>query len=274
MEVPAPHPGGVHGFFASYFTGPTAGSLIDMNPSPLAISPELVALLKRHNMLRNLLRHQLVDDCVQHVTVSSKEREQLLQRYRQSNGLDADAPLEEHLQSRGLSEADLYWQLELPIRRNRFALERFKPKAEQRFLERKNNLDRVVYSLLRLKNPHLANELYLQIAEGESTFTELAAMHSEGNEKQTKGIVGPTPLNQAHPILVEKLRSTAPGQLMEPFRIQDWTLIARLERYLPAQFDQAMEVQMCNELFEKWINEELPPMVARIMSSVSTDPAA
>ena len=248
--------------------------MTDMTPSSLAISPELVALLKRHNMLRSLLVHQLVDDCVQNVTISSEEREQLLQRYRQSQGLDADAPLEEHLLSRGLSEADLCWQLELPLRRNRFALERFKPKAEQRFLERKNNLDRVVYSLLRLKNHDLANELYLQIAEGESTFSELAAMHSEGNEKQTKGIVGPAPLNQAHPILVEKLRSTAPGQLMEPFRINEWTLLARLERYLPAQFDQAMEVQMCNELFEDWIQEELPPMVTQIMSSVSTDPAA
>ena len=132
----------------------------------------------------------------------------------------------------------------------------------------------MVYSLLRLKNPDLANELYLQIAEGESTFTELAAMHSEGKEKQTKGIVGPAPLNQAHPLLVEKLRSTEPGQLMEPFRINEWTILARLERYLPAQFDQAMEVQMCNELFEDWIKEELPPMVTQIMSSVSTAPAA
>ncbi len=67
----------------------------------------------------------------------------------------------------------------------------FAAKAEARFLERKNELDQVVYSLLRLENSFLARELYLQIESGESNFADLAKRYAEGPERNTNGIVGP-----------------------------------------------------------------------------------
>ena len=131
-----------------------------------------------------------------------------------------------------------------------------------------------MYSLLRLGDGFLAQELYQQIAEGESNFADLAAEHGEGNEKTTRGVVGPVALDRAHPVLVDKLRSSSVGSLLEPFRIQQWWLVVRLEQYQPAQFDQAMAQRMSNELFEEWISEELAPNVARFMSSDTSTPAA
>ena len=240
----------------------------------LQLPDETVALLRRHNMLLPLLRHDFTDNCLQAVDVSDEERTQLLKSFCQQNQLKSDEAVATHIQKRGLNKADLIWQLELPVRKARFALQRFGAKAEQRFLERKNNLDQVVYSLLRLKDGYLAQELYLQIAEGESNFADLAAQHGEGNEKGTRGIVGPVPLNRAHPILVEKLRSSSVGTLLEPFLIQQWWLVVRLEQYEPAQFDQAMAQRMSIELFDEWINEELAPNVARLMSSDTSAPSA
>ena len=120
-------------------------------------------------------------------------------------------------------------RLERVIRRQEYIRERFAPKAEARFLERKNELDQVVYSLLRLANNFLARELYLQIESGESNFADLAKRYAEGPERNTNGIVGPVSLTQAHPALVEKLRVAQPGVLLEPFRIADWWLVVRLE---------------------------------------------
>ena len=77
--------------------------------------------------------------------------------------------------------------------------EQFAPKAEARFLERKNELDQVVYSLLRLKSRFLAQELYLQIESGESNFADLAKRYAEGPERNTNGIVGPVALNPGPP---------------------------------------------------------------------------
>ena len=240
----------------------------------LQLPNETVALLRRHNMLVPLMRHDFTDKCVQAVEVSDDERAELLQRFCKQNKLDGDEAVTSHIQKRGLTKADLIWQLELPIRKARFALKQFGAKAEQRFLERKNNLDEVVYSLLRLKDGFLAQELYLQIAEGESDFADLAAQHSEGREKGTRGIVGPVGLDRANPVLVDKLRSSSVGTLLEPFEVQQWWLVVRLEQYKPAQFDQAMAQQMSLELFDEWINEELAPKVTRLMSSDTSTPAA
>ena len=62
--------------------------------------------------------------------------------------------------------------------------------------------------------------------------------------------------------------------MLEPFKIQQWWLVVRLEQYQPAQFDQAMAQRMSNELFEEWISEELALNVARFMSSDTSTPAA
>ena len=245
--------------------------MTDPGPQGINIPGPVVGLLRRHDLLRSLVQRQVVAEAVGAVVVSADEQQQLLNAYRQRNRLQDNGTLQDHLLQRGLDQADLIWQLELPLRIQRQSQVLFGPKAEQRFLERKNSLDQVVYSLLRLKDGFLARELYLQISEGESDFAELAAQHGEGPERTTRGVMGPVPLTQAHPDLAERLRTNAPGTLIEPFQIQEWWLVVRLERYLPANFDAAINNKMCAELFEQWIQEET---TRKIASYTTLDSAA
>lgn len=146
---------------------------------------------------------------------------------------------------------------------------RFAPKAEARFLERKNELDRVVYSLLRLKNGFLARELYLQIDSNESNFADLAKHHSEGPERNTNGIVGPVSLTKAHPVLAEKLRVAQPGVLLEPFQVSKFWLVVRLESYNPAAFTQEVSDQMCQEMLKSWVTNETTLAINRLVDQSS-----
>ena len=99
-------------------------------------------------------------------------------------------------------------------------------------------------------------ELYLRIAHGEDNFSDLAGRYSQGMERNTNGVIGPVPLNQAHPILSEKLRAAQPGMLLEPFCIDRWWLVARLERFAQASFDERMAAQMSMELLQEWLKQE------------------
>lgn len=236
--------------------------MTDPGPQGTNIPGPVVGLLRRHDLLRSLVQRQIVAEAVGAVSVTADEQQQLLSAYLQRNRLQDNGALQNHLRQRGFEHADFIWHLELPVRIQRFSQELFGAKAEQRFLDRKNSLDQVVYSLLRLKDRFLARELYLQISEGENGFAELAAQHAEGPERTTRGVMGPVPLTQAHPALAERLRTNAPGALMEPFQIQEWWLVVRLERYLPAIFDGAMNNKMCAELFEQWIQEETTRKIA------------
>ena len=234
------------------------------NPSFHDLSPETKALLSRHNLLKAWVRAEVTATAVQSVDLPPEQCAELWSAYLQNQNIEDDVALNQHLQEIGLSADDLHWQLELPRRIRHYSQEHFQHKAEARFLARKEQLDRVVYSLLRVKDGFLARELYLRIAGGEANFADLAAQYSQGPEAKTKGIVGPVPMRQAHPALSERLRTSQPGQLLEPFNIEQWWLVARLERYEAARFDAATAQQMTSELFQEWVQEEMLCKMARL----------
>ena len=215
-----------------------------------------LAELRRHNLLQALLQRQVVAEAVAGEEIAPEALQQAREQFLAQNGLDSEESLQAFLLSNGLSQDDLAWQIALPLRIRAHCNEHFRHKAEAHFLSRKNQLDRVVYSLVRVKDPFLARELYLRIEAGEASFADLAAQYAEGPEKQTNGIVGPVPLTQAHPALAERLRTTGAGVLMEPFQIAEWWLVVRLESYTPASFDDATAERMADELFSQWVREE------------------
>ena len=122
----------------------------------------------------------------------------------------------------------------------------------------------MVYSLLRLQDEGLAQELYLQLQDGEASFAELAARYAEGPERATRGVVGPVPLTQSHPLLVERLRTAPAGVVQEPFAVDRWWLLFRLESFTPAVFDDAMAQQMSRELFDQWLERAIETLRAQL----------
>ena len=221
------------------------------------LSPETLALLRRHNLLKPLARAELLSETVKAVDLSTDQRDQIWNNFKSENKLDNTELFEAYLKTNGLKENDLRWQLELPTRAQIYSQKHFQHKAEARFLARKEQLDKVVYSLLRVQDGYLARELYLRISGGEADFADLATNYSQGLEAKTNGLIGPVPMTQAHPALSERLRTSQPGQLLQPFQIDQWWLVVRLERYDAAQFDDNTRQRMAQELFQEWLNQEL-----------------
>jgi len=233
------------------------------------ISAEGRALLKDNNLLRPLVEQMVTKEAIQECPVSEEALDDARQDLLEQRGFDSIEQWPELLEGLGRTEEEVLGRLQHVVRRQHFIRERFSPKAEARFLERKNELDQVVYSLLRLENSFLARELYLQIESGESNFADLAKRYAEGPERNTNGIVGPVSLTQAHPSLVEKLRVAQPGVLLEPFRIADWWLVVRLERYSPATFSDEISDRMCQEMFDAWIAEQTATTLSRLEADFS-----
>jgi parvulin-like peptidyl-prolyl isomerase len=213
-------------------------------------------LLQRYGLLQPLVTKMITSQAIADVVVSDPDLNQARLDLLEEKGYDGIEQWPQLLEDVVGTEPEVMTALSNKVRQQKFLREQFLPKAEARFLDRKNELDQVVYSLLRLENRFLAQELYLQIESGESNFADLAKRYAEGPERNTNGIVGPVSLTQAHPVLVEKLRVTQPGVLLEPFRISDWWLVVRLERYSPATFDDEISLKMCQELFAEWQKEQ------------------
>ena len=213
-------------------------------------------LLEHHGLLKSLLERAVIEDLLANVVISDELKTMAKQGYCQQHQLISDDALDRHISDKNLTREQFEDQLLRPYKMKQWARDEFSAKAESRFLLMKERLDRVVYSLLRLESRSQAIEFYLRIADQEASFSDLAGRYSQGNERNTNGIVGPSPLNQSHPVLSEKLRAAKPGQLLEPFRIDRWWLVTRLERFSPATFDEQMSDQMSMELLQEWVQQE------------------
>tara|TARA_B100001939_G_scaffold334491_1_gene335497 strand:- start:521 stop:1231 length:711 start_codon:yes stop_codon:yes gene_type:complete len=226
------------------------------------LSPTALSFLRRHNLLRAAIQSEVIENAVGSIEFTPKESQEIWDSYLERNNIDNSESLNNHLSSVGLDQNSLHWQLELPVRIQKYCKETFNHKSEARFLAKKEQLDKIVYSLLRVDDGFLARELYLRIAGGEANFADLSAEFSQGPESKTKGIVGPVPMNQAHPMLFEKLRTSQTGELLEPFNIDKWWIVARLERFEPASFSDSTADAMSKELFEEWVEQEVAAKLA------------
>ena len=228
----------------------------------LPLDPQALALLRRHNLLRPLVEAEVAAEALEAVELSPEQEQAALDEYR--GDLSQDEILEVVKQKWGWDEDAWRWNVLRPLRTRLWREEQFIPKAEARFLQRKNDLDQVVYSLIRVRDVALANELYHQICAAGAASSAQAARYAEGPERGTNGIVGPISLTTGHPVLCEKLRASQPGSVIPPFKLLEWWLVVRLERRIPASFTEEVAAQMATELFKEWVKEQASLKLASI----------
>lgn len=230
--------------------------VIKINQTP--IPPEaLVSHLRTYQMLPQLLRELVIDRAISEVECTTEEVETAKKEYLTQNRLTDPQRIQAWLKYNQLSQEDFETIAVRSYKLKKFKQDTWGSKIESYFLQRKRDLDQVVYSLLRTKDNNTATELYFRLQNGESSFEELAQNYSEGPEAQTRGIVGPVAVTTPHEKIAKMLVSSEVGQLWPPVRIGEWNIIVRLEKLISAQLDESIRQKLLNELFAKWLEEEV-----------------
>lgn len=155
----------------------------------------------------------------------------------------------------GLTESDFDVLACRPWQWLMWCRERWGSDLQTIFLQRKAEFDQVTYSFLRLLDGELAQELYLQIKEGEASFSDLASQFSGGPEKRTGGLLGPVPLSKPHPALAKLLQVSKPGQLWPPKQLEGWWVLVRLEKLQPATLDPVLQERLLLDEGERLLDQ-------------------
>lgn len=232
---------------------------------------EILLLLNQYGMLPQFVREIMIDCAIAEITIAEDEALGAYKKFYQQYQLNSEEDLQAWLSARGMSREQLEYIATRGLRLARFQEQTWGNKLESYFLTRKQKLDRVVYSLIRVKDPYLAQELYFRVQEGEQSFSEIAREYSEGPEAETGGLLGPVDLGVPHPALAKMLLRIKPGELLAPTRLGDWVVIVRLEKYLPAQLDEVMRQRLLNELFDQWVKTEGASVIKEQLSPNTTD---
>lgn len=221
---------------------------------PLLSVGEMNRLMRQQGLVLAVAQAIVLDQAVQAVDLLPEESQEQLQAYLERQGAADAGAREAWLQQRGWNEEDLLYFATKARRLELFRQRCFGDEVEIRFLERKSELDQVVYSMVRVREQEVAEEIHQRLLEGESDFPELAEAFSIGGERRTRGVVGPVPLAAGHPELFSRLRVSRPGQLWPPFHVVDVWVVLRFERLIPAQLNEAMRFSLLQELFDEWLD--------------------
>ena len=230
-----------------------------------------IILLEKNNLLKPLLKAELLREKIQDIKIENDIKAKILTSFVKQLGLSDENSFKEWLKKNHLTEEEFENLALRKIRMKTFCEKNFYNKTESHFLQRKNELDIVVYSLIRLRDRHKANELYMRIVEKEADFSELATQFSEGIERKTRGIVGPSPLGKAHPKLAELIKTSSVGEVQLPIALEGFYLILRVESYDEACLDEFMKEKMSEELLNQWLDIQTNELSSNLLSKVNED---
>ncbi len=240
---------------------------MDINPKLekiLLLNKECIDILKKHDLFEILIKKELVSEILQSITLNESQILELKTNFIKQKTFETEDDYKNWLKTENIKEKDLIDKISNPLKLAQFCNKNFSHKAEARFLKRKNDLDKVVYSLIRLSDPFLARELRFRLVAKEANFEDLATSYSEGIEKHSKGIVGPIGINKAHPGLSEYLRKWPIGEILGPISVNNLHLIFRIEERYEAKLNDEMIENMNKELFEEWLTEKTNQFIYKL----------
>lgn len=218
---------------------------------------EILTLLTRYQLMPHVVRGLVIDRAIADFSCTPEEIEAALKSVHSQLKFTTPEDKAAWLENQGMS-AEQFQEVSIrPLLIEKFKQANWGNKVESYFLSRKTHLDQVVYSLIRTKDLGLAQEIYFRIQEEEESFANLAREYSQGPEAHTGGVLGPVSVSTPHPILAKLLSISQPAQLWPPRNLGEWYVIVRLEKFIPAKFDDAMRRQLIDELFELWMREEV-----------------
>ncbi|MBW4464179.1 MAG: peptidylprolyl isomerase [Pegethrix bostrychoides GSE-TBD4-15B] len=192
-----------------------------------------------------ILRRLILDQAIADIECSEFEREQIQQQFD-------PAQARQQMWQEEVSPTDVADWLSREVRIRKFQRRQWGKTLTSYFLQRKDQLDQVICSLIYLRDIAFAQELYFRIIEGEQSFAELATLYSQQQHASE-----PTALGDLPPKLARMFYGGRVGQVWAPTLIEQQIVIARLEAHLPMQLDAAMQQRLYNERLEQWLNRQL-----------------
>jgi parvulin-like peptidyl-prolyl isomerase len=230
---------------------------------------QALPLLTKYRLVPQLARELLIEEAIADYSATEDERLEACKRFYQQNQISSEQDLELWLQQQRLTREDFANLIDRELQLNKFKIAKWEHQVESYFCQRKSQIDQVVFSMVRVKDLDVAEEIYFRLVSKESSFAELAPRYSDGMEAKTKGISGPVELGKIDPVLAGALAASKPEEVLPPTNISGWWVVMQLETIIAAQLDDGTRHRLIEELFTIWVQEEVKKLLSRPVDRAS-----
>lgn len=224
---------------------------------------QVLSLITQYQLVPQLAREIVIDEAIKHHLITDAEQFSAYQQFYQQHQLQTEQDLERWLQRQQLEHSDLVNLIDRELRLNKFKKTKWQNQVESYFCQRKFQIDQVVFSMIRVKDLDIAEEIYFRLIAKEASFAELAPLYSGGMEANTKGISGPVELGKIDPVLANLLATSQPAEVLSPQKISDWWVVVQLETIITVPLDEGTRQRLTEELFNSWVNEEVQKLLSK-----------
>ena len=188
--------------------------------------------------------------------INTKQQEKIINAWKKKNSIKSSSELYDYLNLYEINHEDWINLINSDYLWASWCIEKYKHELSDYYQSKKNNLDIFFYSVIKVANKDLADELYIRIKEEESSFDEIAYEFSEGNEKYIKGRIGPVMINNVEASISSLLKVGYINQLWQPKKINGLWHILRLDKVLNSKFNTNLKLKLALELGDKFLNDK------------------
>ena len=215
-----------------------------------SISDSNLELLRKQTFLKPLIKTMIRDKLIEKINLDEGLNTKLSEEFFKSRNIQKSENQEAFMKNNLIDNEDLKRLSTIKYKSNQISLNLFGNKSEEVFNKKKEDLDQYRYSIIQVKDPDLAQELYLKLESNENEFSELEAEHSIILDKNKKGFNDAVPLMRIHPLIRKILKSSEIGIINEPVNLGEFWVIIRLDEIIQAEFNEKMKETLSKELFE------------------------
>lgn len=224
---------------------------------------QVLSHITKYRLIPQLAKEMVIEAAIKNHLITDTEHLAACKKFYQQYQLHTESELEQWLQHQRLNRADLTNLINRELGLIKFKATKWGNQVESYFCQRKSQIDQVVFSMIRVKNSDIAEEIYFRLIAKEASFAELAALYSQGIEAKTKGISGPVELGKIDPVLANLLATSRPAEVLRPKKIGDWWVIVQLETIIEAQLDEFTRQRLTEELFNVWMTKEVEKLLSQ-----------
>lgn len=227
-------------------------------------SEEIVSFLKSEMNLKevyqNILFKRVIWDAAKErgITVTTAEIEAEANRQRREKRLEKAADTVAWLADQLVSPHDWETGIRDRLLAQKLAEEMFSEEVENFFIQNRLEFEQVSLYQMLVDSEKLAQELYYQIQEGETTFYAAAHIYDlDANRQKRCGFEGKIYRFALQPDIAAVVFSTKPQELIGPLKSEQGYHLFIVEEFHPAVLTPQRYQEILNNMFKHWLAREL-----------------
>ncbi len=188
-------------------------------------------------------------------SINSEQQTKIINNWKKKNSIKSNSDLEQWLYIYDLNMDEWINLINSDYLWTYWCMDKYKDEVNPYFIKRKDYLDVYYYTIIKVKNKEVADEIYIRLKEKESTFEEISNNFSSENDSFYAEKIGPISLNGMEASIASLIKIGDINQLFQPKLSNGFWFILRKDNILKAEFNHRQKIKLSLELGEKFLND-------------------